>query len=150
MHAAAHMTPFRDDKHPIEDIHPVAHMALMATLPISTAEYCAAEYAHNTADHIGPYMDAAPIYYARKYMQDSAQRMTTSLAVQDRKKSTSLGKTYEAQLCYGTNRVLQVRLPRPACYSRYNSLQKGKITYLNGKFKNQIMLEDHAVNIVLM
>jgi hypothetical protein len=109
-------------------------MALKITLPISTAKYCVAEYAHNIADHIGPYMDAAPAYYARKYMQDLVQRMTTSLAVQDRKKSTSLGKTYEAQFCYGNNRVL----PRPACYSRYNSLQKGKITYLNGKLRNQL------------
>jgi len=137
-HAAAHMAPSRDDKHPIEDTHLVANMALKTTFPISTAEYCVAEYAHNIADHIGPYMDAAPAYYARKYMQDLVQRMTTSLAVQDRKKSTSLGKTYEAQFCYGNSRVLQVKLPRPACYSRYNSIQKGKITYLNGKFKNQL------------
>jgi hypothetical protein len=136
MHATAHMAPSKDDKHPIEDTHPVANMALKTTLPISTAKYCVAEYAHNIADHIGPYMDAAPAYYARKYMQDSAQRMPTSLAVQDRKKSTSLGKTYEAQFCYGNTCVLQVKLPRPPCYSRYNSLQKGKITYLKGKFKN--------------
>jgi len=136
MHAAAHMAPSKDDKHPIEDTHPVANMALKTTLPISIAKYCVAEYAHNIADHIGPYMDAAPAYYARKYMQDSAQRMPTSLAVQDRKKSTSLGKTYEAQFCYGNTCVLQVKLPRPPCYSRYNSLQKGKITYLKGKFKN--------------
>jgi endonuclease/exonuclease/phosphatase (EEP) superfamily protein YafD len=71
-------------------------------------------------------------------MRDSTQQMTTSLAVQDRNKSTGLGKIYEARPCYGTNHVLQVKLPRPACYTRYNLLQKGKITQLNGKSKNQL------------
>jgi len=43
-----------------------ANIATKSTLPIPTTEYCAAKYAHNTADHIGPYMDAAPAYNARK------------------------------------------------------------------------------------
>jgi hypothetical protein len=75
---------------------------LAVTLPISATENCVVEYAHNPEDPIGPPLVAVPEYNATKYIHKSPQNMATSLAVQNRKKSSGLGKIHAALACYGT------------------------------------------------
>jgi hypothetical protein len=54
-------------------------------------------------------MAATPAYRAAEYVQHSDQHMTTSLAIQDRKKSTTTGKTHASLFNYGMKRSLQVK-----------------------------------------
>lgn len=93
-------------------------------------------------------MAATPAYRAAEYVQDSDQHMTTSLAIQDRKKSTTSGKTHAA--LSKSNMISMARsITKTSVPLKIKSVVKGKDHIMEWKVQELILQEKINASVVI-